>query len=587
MSPARRGTSGPSATAGTTRAARRPAIPAAPAPADTHATLVGRDLRAERDGRVVLDGVTVTIAPATCLGVVGPNGVGKSTLLQVLAGLLPPVSGTVRVDLPTATVGYLHQEHAAVGAETVRVSLARRTGVTTAESALAAAAADLAAAVPGAEERYAVALARLETLAAGDLDGRMTTTLEQVGLHPAIAEHPASTLSGGQAARVALAAVLLSRFDVTLLDEPTNDLDFDGLARLEQMVARRRGGMVIVSHDRAFLDRAVTDVLELDEHTRSGRVYGGGWAGYLAERDADRAHVAEAYAVYESQRSDLRQRAQRERQWATSGVSKEKRNPRDNDKAARDFRINRTERLAARARRTERALQALEPVEKPWEGWDLRFNINETSRSGAVVCRLEDALIDRGGGFLLGPLSVDIAWADRVALVGANGTGKTTLVEALLGRLPLAAGTRRMGPSVVVGELAQDRRVLGDAVPSLVDALTAATRLTTSQARSQLAKFGLGAEAVLRSPASLSPGERTRAELAAFAASGVNFLVLDEPTNHLDLPAIEQLESALAGYGGTLLLVSHDRRLLESVRLTRRLVLPGRDEEFRGVREDG
>jgi ATPase subunit of ABC transporter with duplicated ATPase domains len=394
----------------------------------------------------------------------------------------------------------------------------------------------------------------------------------------------------------------LARFDITLLDEPTNDLDFDGLSRLEELVARRRGGLVIVSHDRAFLERTVTDVLEIEEHSRRGRLYGGGWAGYLAERAAERAHAEEAYAVYQSQRADLTRRAQRERQWATSGVSKEKKNPRDNDKAQRDFRINRTERLAARARRTERALEALEVIEKPWEGWDLRFSINEATRSGAVVARLEDAVIERSeageasepgrpgghedGDFVLGPLTLDIAWADRVALVGPNGSGKTTLVEALLGRLPLAAGTRHVGPSVVIGELGQDRRVLSDTSSSVVDAFMAATGLTMSTARSQLAKFGLGAGAALRQPSSLSPGERTRAELAAFNAKGVNFLVLDEPTNHLDLPAIEQLETALEGYEGTLLLVSHDRRLLESVTVTRRIVLPARDQAFRGLRED-
>ena len=210
-------------------------------------------------------------------------------------------------------------------------------------------------------------------------------------------------------------------------------------------------------------------------------------------------------------------------------------------------------------------------VEKPWEGWDLRFTISEATRSGAVVVRLADAVVERGE-FTLGPLTIDIAWADRVALVGPNGSGKTTLVEAILGRLPLSAGTRRMGPSVVVGELAQDRRVLRE-TSSLADAFVEATGLPRDRARSQLAKFGLGADAVLRPPSSLSPGERTRAELAAFAARGVNFLVLDEPTNHLDLPAIEQLESALHGYRGTLLLVSHDRRLLESVPVTQRVEL--------------
>jgi len=391
-----------------------------------------------------------------------------------------------------------------------------------------------------------------------------------------------ASLSGGQEAKVALAAIVLARFDVTLLDEPTNDLDFDGLARLEDMVSRRTGAMVIVSHDRAFLDGTVTDVLELDEHAHRGRTYGGGWAGYLAEREADRLHAAEAYATYESRRAALGQRAQRERQWATSGVARERRQPRDNDKAQRDFRINRTERLAARARRTDRALESLEVVEKPWEGWDLRFAINEAARSGAVVASLTEAVLERGD-FTLGPLTLDIAWGERIALVGPNGSGKTTLVEALLGRLPLAVGARTMGPSVVVGQLAQDRRVLGRA-PSVADAFVAATGLPPDRARSHLAKFGLGADVVLRPPASLSAGERTRAELAAFSATGVNFLVLDEPTNHLDLPAIEQLESALQGYGGTLLLVSHDRRLLEAVTITRRLEVPRRDEAFRGLR---
>jgi ATPase subunit of ABC transporter with duplicated ATPase domains len=565
---------------------RPPARAASAASLSTAATLTARGLRFERSGEPVLDGVSLTVGPETSLGVVGPNGVGKSTLLQLLAGLLEPADGgVVRVDPPTATVGYLSQEHGHDARETVRDALYRRTGAAAAEAEMTRAAAALGEARPGAEDDYARALARYESLGAADFEARLAGVLDQVGLPAEMAARSSGALSGGQEARVALAAILLARFDITLLDEPTNDLDFDGLARLEGMVTRRRGGMVIVSHDRAFLDGTVTDVLEIEEHSRQGRLYGGGWAGYLAERAADRAHAEEAYAVYQSQRADLAQRGQRERQWATSGVSKEKKNPRDNDKAQRDFRINRTERLASRARRTERAMEALEVVEKPWEGWDLHFSINEATRSGTVVAHLEDAVLERGD-FVLGPFTLDIAWADRVALVGPNGSGKTTLVEALLGRLPLAAGTRRIGPSVVVGELGQDRRVLSDASSSLVDAFMAATGLAMSSARSQLAKFGLGAAAVVRPPSSLSPGERTRAELAAFAAKGVNFLVLDEPTNHLDLPAIEQLEAALEGYEGTLLLVSHDRRLLDAVTVTRRIVLPGRDQAFRGLSED-
>jgi ATPase subunit of ABC transporter with duplicated ATPase domains len=542
------------------------------------ATLVARDLTHERNGRLVLDRVSITVGPDTCLGVVGPNGVGKSTLLQILGGVLAPASGQLRLDPPTATVGYLTQEHEAHSGETLFDVLYRRTGVAAAEAELAESAGRLARGDVGAEDRYGTALARYESLSAGDFEARFSTVLGEVGLGAGLRDREMGALSGGQEARSALAAIMLSRFDLTLLDEPTNDLDFEGLARLESWVHRRKGGMVIVSHDRAFLDRTVSEVLELDEHQHTGTRYGGGWSGYITERETARAHQAEAYAVFEAAQRDLKRRAQRERQWAASGVAREKRTPKDNDKAQRDFRINRTEKLAARARSTERAMAALEVVEKPWQGWDLRFQIAQAPRSGAVVARLDDAVLERGD-FRLGPLTLEVGWADRLALVGPNGSGKSTLVEAVLGRLPLAAGTRWMGPSVVVGELAQDRRMVGGS-GTVVDALMAKSGLPVAEARALLAQFGLGADAATRPPSSLSPGERTRAELAAFAARGVNFLVLDEPTNHLDLPAIEQLESALSDFGGTLLLVSHDRRLLEAVALTRQVELPALTSGF-------
>ncbi len=511
----------------------------------------------------MLRDVSLTVGPDSRIGVIGPNGVGKSTLLQILAGVVEPDAGSVSLDPPAATVGYLAQEHRRPDGETVRQALSRRIGTAGAEAELESAAAGLASGTREAERRYETALERFTSLGAADADARIDALLHDLGLGAPLADRHLATLSGGQEAKVALAGIELSRYDLTLLDEPTNDLDFEGLGRLERWVRGRRGGLVVVSHDRAFLERTVDSVLELDPHHRSARLYGGGWAGYQTERANRQRHATEAYEHYEQRRSQLGERAQRQRQWATSGVRSERDHARDNDKAQRGFRVNRTEKLASKARQTDRALEALEVVDKPWEAWELRFTIEEAARAGAVVARLTGAVVDRGS-FRLGPIDVELGWGDRVALVGANGTGKSTLVGALMGRLELTEGERWLGPGVVVGELGQDRRNAGGE-GALVRTVADRTGLPESESRALLAKFGLDADHVTRPAASLSPGERTRAELAIFQGRGVNVLVLDEPTNHLDLPAIEQLESALAGFDGTLLIVSHDRRLLDAV----------------------
>lgn len=535
------------------------------------ATLVASGISCELGGRLVLRDVSLSVGPTTRLGVVGPNGVGKSTLLRILAGQVAPDSGTVELAPPVASVGYLSQEPDRRSGETVRHHLHRLSGVAAAEDEFQRAARELGVGGEDAADAYVVALERWQRLGAEDIDARIDAVLAGLGLPAGLAEHETAGLSGGQAARVALAVIELSRFDVTLLDEPTNDLDFEGLEHLERFVDQRRGGLVVVSHDRAFLENTIDSVLELDEHDHTARLYRGGWSAYLEERATARRHAEEAHADYAGKRRELLERAKRERQWATTGTAREKRHPRDGDKAQRDFRLNRTEQQAARARRTERALARLQPVEKPWEGWDLRFTIAEAPRAGTVVVRLDAAVVQHGD-FRLGPIDLEITSGERVALSGPNGSGKTTLVHAMLGRLPLVSGARRLGPSVVVGELGQRRSAHLGRAP-LLSTFTGQSGLDSSAARSLLAKFGLGADHVVRPAGSLSPGERTRAELAAFQARGVNFLVLDEPTNHLDLPAVEQLEEALASFRGSLLVVSHDRRFLESLDIGRTIPL--------------
>jgi ATPase subunit of ABC transporter with duplicated ATPase domains len=423
----------------------------------------------------VLSDVTLVVPPGARIGLVGPNGVGKSTLLRILAGIEEPDAGRVR---KSGAVAYLPQ-------------------------------------VAQSHKR-----------------------------------------SGGEAARAALAEVLLPHFDTLLLDEPTNDLDLDGLDRLERFVHAFQGGIVVVSHDRAFLDRTVTKIVELDEGSRGAREFAGGWSEYAAARDRARARHYERWESSIEARRRIEEQARQMRQWEERGYGQGRKKKKSKDvKKAYAKKLDRVER-----------------IDKPYEPWELRLDLAAAGRPGDLVLRLEGAVVERGA-FRLGPLDLELARGERLALLGPNGSGKTTLLDALLGRLPLASGRRVVGTGVVFGELEQ-RRDAFDGDEPLVETFVRESGLPVEPARTLLAKFDLGADHVLRASGSLSPGERTRAVLALLSARRVNCLVLDEPTNHLDLEAIEQLETALAGYDGTVLLVTHDRRFLEAVEPTRTLELP-------------
>ncbi|MFH9493328.1 MULTISPECIES: ABC-F family ATP-binding cassette domain-containing protein [Streptomyces] len=537
------------------------------------ATLVAKDLAAGHGDRTLFTGLDLVVAPGDVIGLVGANGAGKSSLLRLLAGLDRPEEGELRLSPPGATVGHLPQEPERRAGESVREFLARRTGVADAQRAMDAATQALVDQAPGADDAYAESLERWLALGGADLDERAEDVAAELGLTVGL-DSAMTALSGGQAARAGLASLLLSRYDVFLLDEPTNDLDLDGLERLERFVSGLRAGTVVVSHDREFLMRTVTEVLELDLAQQQVTLYGGGYASYLEERERARAHAREEFEEYADRRSALEGRAQTQRGWMEKGVRNARRKATDNDKMGRKFRSETSEKQAAKAKQTLRMIERLEVVEEPRKEWELRMEIASAPRSGSVVATLRDASVVRGD-FTFGPATLQIDWADRVAVTGANGSGKSTLLAALLGRLPLDSGHASLGSGVVVGEVDQARKLF-HGTESLLDAFCAAVPDTEpAEVRTLLAKFGLRAAHVLRPATTLSPGERTRAALALLQGRGVNLLVLDEPTNHLDLPAIEQLESALDSYTGTLLLVTHDRRMLEAVRTTRRLEVAG------------
>ncbi|MFJ8130167.1 ABC-F family ATP-binding cassette domain-containing protein [Streptomyces hydrogenans] len=533
------------------------------------ATLVAKDLAAGHGERTLFAGLDLVVAPGDVIGLVGVNGAGKSSLLRLLAGLDTPEEGEVRLSPPTATVGHLPQEPERREGETVRAFLARRTGVAAAQAAMDEATQGLVDGTPGADDAYATTLERWLDLGGADLDERAEEVAASLGLTIGL-DQPMTGLSGGQAARAGLASLLLSRYDVFLLDEPTNDLDLDGLERLESFVRGLRAGTVVVSHDREFLTRTVTKVLELDLAQQQITLYGGGYDAYLEERATARRHAREEYEEYADKKSALESRALMQRNWMDKGVRNARRKATDNDKIGRKLRGESSEKQAAKARQTQRMIERLDVVDEPRKEWELRMEIAAAPRSGAVVATLRDGEVRRGD-FSFGPVTLQIDWADRVAVTGANGAGKSTLLAALLGRLPLDSGHAALGSGVVVGEVDQARKLF-HGTETLLDAFCAAVPDTEpAEVRTLLAKFGLKADHVLRPATTLSPGERTRAALALLQGRGVNLLVLDEPTNHLDLPAIEQLESALDAYEGTLLLVTHDRRMLDAIHVNRRV----------------
>jgi ATP-binding cassette subfamily F protein 3 len=511
----------------------------------------------------VLENVTFTISPGERLGLIGPNGCGKTTLLRILVGEERADRGGVHIDPPNLRIGYLPQGLEPGDEDTLGGYLGRMRGnMELLSRELESLAIDLARTPnrPGLQEAYDATLTNLTRFA--EDQGNLPVVLASLGLSEYPLSTPVKILSGGQKTRLALAGVLISEPQLLILDEPTNHLDVDMLQWLEDWLLNYPGSALIVSHDRTFLDRTVTGVLELDPLTHTLRSFTGNYSDYLEQRLLEHEKLWQAYTDQLEEISRLRQAAERVR---GDAAFKKGGKGDSGDKFAKGFFANRTRRTVKRAKSIEKRLERLtteDKIEKPKASWQMKMEFNDTMESGRDVLRCEALSVGYGDLVLVRDFSHVLRFNSRVALIGPNGAGKTTLLRTIAGSIPPLAGSVKLGANVILGYMAQEQENLASTSNALT-LIRQSAPLSETDARTFLHKFLFSGDDVFVPVPKLSYGERARLSLACLIARGCNFLLLDEPINHLDIPSRSRFEQALANFEGTVLAVVHDRYFIE------------------------
>jgi ATP-binding cassette subfamily F protein 3 len=514
-------------------------------------------------GEIILDSVSFTINRGERAGLIGPNGCGKTTLLRIILGQEPPDSGSVRLGPGDIRVGYLAQALEYAPEATIDLVIKEAiAGLTSAELRVQTLAAAMSQAT-GAEldvilEAYDQALTEFERLGGYAIEARINAILDGLGLLGADPTTPVKILSGGQKTRLGLARLLLTYPDLLLLDEPTNHLDIGALQWLEQFVRRYDGAVIVVSHDRTFLDNTVNTILEIDEQTHRLSAYPGTYTDYVEAKETARLkHLA----AYKEQQEFI--------QRMTATIADKESYARTIEHGTIDFATRKiamgiARRMTVQRKRLERLLASEERLDKPSLTWQMKLDFGNPPESGREVLVLENVAQRFGSLELFREVNLTLRAGERVALIGPNGSGKTTLARLIAGQLTPSAGRMRLGAGVRLGYFAQEQDLL-DPASTPLETVRSVAAMNETDVRSFLHFFLFAGDAVFTPVRLLSFGERARLALARLVALGCNFLLLDEPINHLDIPSRSRFEQALTAFTGTVLAIVHDRYFIEQI----------------------
>lgn len=525
------------------------------------------DVSKSYNGKDVLNNISFSLDEGEKAGIIGLNGIGKTTLLKIIAGDEKPDSGKIIRD-KNSLVGYFKQEFKISEEDRDIISFIKNfIGIDVIEKQMNEAEKAMETDDSKIQE-FCDLQEEYMRLDGYNIDYKLDQILSGLGLDNTIKEKKISELSGGQKEKVMLAAVLLKGTDLLLLDEPTNNLDIKSMNWLEKYLKNNNSPMLIVSHDRKFLDDVITKVMEIDFYTRNMREYPGNYSEYKKFKEDEQNAELRKYNEQQEKIGELRKSITQKKEWAQNGNNQ---GVSDKDKLTRGYIRNRSQGLASNAKKIEAQINQMDKIERPKIKNRLHIYIKGENTKGNKNIETRNLVSGYENGFKNEPVTTSIEYGDRLVIMGNNGSGKSTFLRTLIGKQKPISGEQNIGSGVKIGYLAQDTKE--NTNETIEDYFKKSINYASLEDKSLiytvLKQFNFDYEERAKKYSMLSPGERTRLKLAIFSMQDINTLVLDEPTNHLDIEALEAIEEVLKDFDGTVIAISHDREFIKNISPTK------------------